>query len=394
MSSLNFANRTKRIEVREIENEPIFKGYSRAMPTFSGKSIGRQPLRPLANTLHNSIVNAMKPPDKQSEKQVKAFSVYSDKARYPNPANHHSGKGVSRPQSPHKRPSDIFSSSASRPLKKRSLNGISNRVRPTVSKETIEDIVEKKVSDILAARALDQPSIAIQPEISKEVQRRLDLLEKRIDGKDDGREQGLTFLLMAKQHGVRGEHASALRMYTLAKSFFPDNEKLDLKIGKLQEKLQEKKGDAQRIELATLHPRIESAQPLAAMHKPRGHHSKVDDRDYQGEQANDPDYESDAGFQCRAKVRKIRTQTASTTTDSAEPQTPRTRQLLEIVNGRDIAQIRLLKGVGVRKAEAIVEALCAAEGSDEEVGRIHNLEQLGRLRGVSTKTVQAMRSGL
>ena len=397
MSSLNFANRTKKIEVREIENEPIFKGCSRALPTCWGNTIDRQPLRPLANTVHNSIMNAIKPPAKQSDKQTKAFSVYLDKNQRSSQNHRPSGKDVAKSSSPRKRPSDLFTSSASRPSKRRSPNKIDRASPPTMSKEAIEDIIERKVRDILAARALDHFPTAPQPEISEEVQRRLAFLEQKIDGKDDGREQGLTFLLIAKQHAVRGEYASALRMYQLAKSFFPDNEKLDLKIEKLQEKLREKRAHEQQADLRAQRQNTAIPEQLGPLIKSSAARPKDEDEDYQGEAVENPDYESDAGFRYRAKPKKARTKTvqaASNCRDTIEPQTPRTKQLLEIINGRDISQIRLLRGVGVKKAEAIVEALCTGEGGDEGAGIIHSLEQLGRLRGVSTKTVDAMRSGL
>ncbi len=205
LSSLNFANRTKKIEVREIENEPVFKGCTRAVPTSTGTSIKRQPLRPLADSIHNSAVHASNPSNKQNDRQSKTFAVYSDRVRLSN-ATH---MDIVR-CSPLKRPSNQFSS-GSRPTKRRSPDRVLVNPRTTVSKETIEKIIEDKVTDILAARALDQPSIAPQSEISEEVRKRLELLEKKIDDKDDGREQGLAFLLMAKQHTVRGEDLSALR---------------------------------------------------------------------------------------------------------------------------------------------------------------------------------------
>ena len=84
LSSLNFANRTKKIEVREVENEPVFKGCSRAVPSFMGPSIHRQPLRPLASTVHNVAVRAMELASKPGDKPAKAFSVYSDRTRVRN----------------------------------------------------------------------------------------------------------------------------------------------------------------------------------------------------------------------------------------------------------------------------------------------------------------------
>src|SRR3982074_241286 len=47
LSSLNVSSRAKRIEVREIENEVVFKQPHKSMSNLSGSSISRQPLRPL-----------------------------------------------------------------------------------------------------------------------------------------------------------------------------------------------------------------------------------------------------------------------------------------------------------------------------------------------------------
>ncbi|KAK4694901.1 hypothetical protein P7C71_g2756, partial [Lecanoromycetidae sp. Uapishka_2] len=301
-----------------------------------------------------------------------------------------------RRSSPLKRPStsDQPMSSTSRPSKRRSPNRLISKTQSAMSKEAIENIIEEKVNEILATRALDQPSIAPQQEISEEVQRRLEMLEQKIDGKDDGKEQGLTFLLMAKQHAVRGEDASALRMYVLAKDYFPDNEKLNVKIERLREKLQQKKQAEVLKERSNDHHTAMSSNNDV---KKKLYRSREEDGDYQAEAADNEEYESDVGFHYKAKTKKPRIRTirvASAELETEGTQTPRTKELLEIVNTRDIRQIRLLRGVGAKKAEAIIEALCAGEEDEEAGTAIYTLEQLGRLRGVGAKTVENMRIGL
>ena len=432
LSSLNFANRTRKIEVREVENEPVFKGCTRAVPTFTGTSIERQPLRPLATSVHNSAVHAPNPTNKKGDKQAKAFSVYSDRARLSNVTRMETLR-----RSPLKRPSDPFSSS-SRPTKRRSPDRMLFRPQPTISKEAIEKIIEDKVTDIFAARALDQPSIA-QPDISEEVQKRLELLEKKIDGKDDGREQGLSFLLMAKQHTVRGEDSSALKMYTLAKNYFPDNKKLDLKIDKLREKRDQRKPEKRQNEPVveasesdpnedrhlvysdpgsdempllgngSLNSNTRPTQKNCGVQGGRANaqlftesltqdtvtktpKAKREDSDYETEvHEKDNGYESDGGFHYKAKTKKREPRSNS---KHDQVQTPRTKQLLDVVNTRDISQIKLLRGVGIKKAEAIVEALCGAEEDESHKIVIRSLRELGRLRSVGPKTVESMRVGL
>lgn len=401
LSSLNFANRTKKIEVREVENEPIFKGCSRAITAVTGSSIQRQPLRPLAVAVHNSSVNAMNA-SKAGSKNTKAFSVYTDRARLSDANAHQKPSDNPRRSSPLKRSSNSLLGHASRPNKRQSPSQV-ERSQPVISKETLDEMIERKVSDVLAARALDQPSFAPVPDISDEVQRRLECLEQKIQGKDDGREQGLTFLLMAKQHAVRGENMSAMRMYILAKDYFPDNVKLDMKIQRLRAMLEEKRDQSGKER---------RDKPANAFHRPiaakedaekisQGH---SEDDDYQGGQTppSHGEDESAGSFGYRPKsTGKSRIRQPKSTSQVSEPLnakdprlTPRTKQLLEIVNSRDLAQMRCLRGVGAKKAEAIRDALCADE-EDELQGRmVHSLAELGRLKGVGAKTVESMRVGL
>ena len=79
-------------------------------------------------------------------------------------------------------------------------------------------------------------------------------------------------------------------------------------------------------------------------------------------------------------------------------QTPRTRHILSIINTGDLSQIRLLKGVGAKKAEIIVDCLRLLEGENdrqEEDGMlVSSLAELSRMKGVGAKTVDNMRSGV
>ena len=83
-------------------------------------------------------------------------------------------------------------------------------------------------------------------------------------------------------------------------------------------------------------------------------------------------------------------------------QTPRTKHILRVINTRDVSQIRLLRGVGAKKAEMIVNCLCEMDddGGDEQgedrgrVGMIRDLGELGRLKGVGAKGVERMRAAV
>ena len=176
LSSLNFANRTKKIEVKEIENEPMFRGPTRAVASATGHSMQRQPLRPLA-AAHNTIIGSTTSTAKGGDKPAKAFSVYSDRSK----ARLSSTITQNRKAEPLKRGSDTFNTT-SRPTKalrpSDPLRG--GKVQPEISKAGIEEMVEKKVEEILAARALNEPTKPVTDGISEQVQRRLELLEQKM----------------------------------------------------------------------------------------------------------------------------------------------------------------------------------------------------------------------
>ena len=389
LSSLNFANRTKKIEVREIENEPIFKGCPRAVPSFTGTSLSRQPLRQLTNATHNAAINVPKP--SQSDKPNKAFSVYSDKSRA-SAFMCQQPHTVHKKSSPLKRTSDHIAPLSTHPAKRRSPARITKpQTQPQISKAALEDMIERKVSDILAARALeDQSTVAPQPEISDEVQRRLEHLERKVEdkGRDDEREQGLTFLLMAKQHAVRGEDLSALKMYQLAKDYFPTNAKLDVKIAGLQSKIASKRQQVHDKQIT----QAENGN------RPRDKHTAEVDDEYQDklEGTNDGEYDSDDSFRTKVRLKKSRGKKARPLPQSTfhdEAPTPRTKQVLEIINTRDIRRLRVMQGIGPKRAEKLLEALCGGEDADE-ARQVRNLAELGNLKGVGIKTVEKMRMGI
>lgn len=439
VSSLNFANRTKKIEVREVENDPMFKCPTRPVASAVGSSMQRQPLRPLATVNVNlgtpaAAADAAKPGD---GKPVKAFSVYSDKSQGRGPLQPKKTEGAKR-SSPLKRGSEALTSS--RPTK-------SSRPEPShaqkhyqdMSAAKIEEMVEKKVEAILAARAANEPTEAEHrvsdnrsDQLSEQVQRRLELLEQRMGGKEDARAEGLSYLLMAKQHHSRGEDASALKMYQLALPFFPSNEKLMAKILKLGENLKKREGldFTPFTETRQTGPLLTKGERLPSKAGCGGHKKEDENRDMErDEQFSDEECDAIDGFQFKQKPKKstpLGTREPANTSKSRKPSTslhhieekiaasdgcndgntPRTSHLLRVINTRDVSQIKLLKGVGAKKAEAIVDCLCEMDdenGSyyDGENGygtgsfvQVKSLSELGRLRGVGSRTVENMRSGV
>jgi DNA uptake protein ComE-like DNA-binding protein len=420
LSSLNVSSRAKRIEVREIENEVVFTQPPRKTASISGNSIQRQPLRPLANA-HNANVNSAA--QKGGDKPAKAFSVYTDRGKSYGPRSSNAApQPIRSSYSSNKRPSD--STINSRPEKMIRPNPTGVRSAAEFSTEKIEKLIERKVSEALANRALDQPAPAPPIEISEVVQRRLEALEKRIESgeAEEARAEGLRFLLMAKQHKERGEDTSALKMYELALPFFPGQEKLLKKIDNLRTKIQAKRDEAAATVAAPLEVerrnRIATAsiarlpRSLTSLEGPeqtlqtKQRKSKTNaesDDEYNSPAVIHDDYEDDDSFSYKASKSKkskpkssaksaLRIFSDGADSEALEPLTPRTRHLLDIVNSRDVALIKGLSGVGAKKARDLVEFLELQ--SEDDGGNIKTLQQLRAVPGVGGRTVSKAYEGI
>ncbi|RMD42332.1 hypothetical protein DV735_g2756, partial [Chaetothyriales sp. CBS 134920] len=365
LSSLNFANRTKKIQVREIENEPLYRGPAR-QPAVAGTTMPRQPLRPL--TSHINVNLAANRDREIKDKPPKAFAVYSD----------HSKPGQPRPSQPGEKPSPLKRAAesqlaSSRPAK---ISRPALGYRPpthTLTQTRIESIVEAKVSAILSKhQSLAVPQPAPQPEISAQVQARLDSIERRLQGQEGERAEGLSYLFMAKQHEARGEVSSALKMYELARTYFDGNEKLEGKIRRLAAKVAAKREAEQQ-------------------HQGDSNNSlNNDDNSYHG---SDVDSDEDEAPMLR-RPRRPNACSKRPRLSSPDPLSssvsPRTKYLLGVINSRDITQIKALHGLGAKRAEGIVDYL-------EELGdgvRLHTWRDLSAIRGVGKKTLESMRDGV
>ena len=384
LSSLNFANRTKRIEVREIENEPIFKGPSRQPggSALGGPCIQRQPLRPL--TTHVNVNLTAQRDQQAKDKPLKAFSVYSDRSR---PVQTRPSHPPQR-SSPLKRPAESHLSTA-RPFKV-SRPTPSTTYRPPTHNMTqtrIESIVEAKVSAILSKhqQTVSVPQPEPQPSISEDVQARLDSIEKRLEGQEGERAEGLSYLFMAKQHQARGEDLSALKMYELARTYFEGNEKLEGKIRRLKEKIAAKR-------------EAEKAESEASQQRRGSRNDYVDDREDEsyhddGGEHDQYDEEDAAPLSHKPKrskaTKRMRTSSPDSLNDESGSVTPRTKYLLEVINSRDVSQIKSLNGLGVKRAEGIVEYL-----SELGDGQLQSWRDLNAIRGVGKKTLESMREGV
>lgn len=412
LSSLNVSSRAKRIEVREIENEVVFTQPPRKTAAISGSTIQRQPLRPLANA-HNAHINVA---SQKRDKPMKAFSVYTDKRKSGPHSSNATSQPLQRSNSSNKRPSD--STIHARPAKMSRPHPPGVRTAAELSAAKIEELIERKVSEALASRALDQAAPTAPIEISEAVQRRLEALERKIENgeAEEARSEGLRFLLMAKQHKERGEDSSALKMYELALPYFPGQEKLLKKIDNLRGKIQAKR-DGLVKSLVLTEPKLRhhiATSPIAQLPTPADSFGKdvaVGSRGIKSTTESDDEcnasvvlrtgeYEDEDSFLYKPSKRnkskpKSRSKSAlQVYADDGDdiPLTPRTGYLLEIINSRDVTLIKGLSGVGAKKARDLVEFL--ALQSEDEANAIKSLKQLRAVPGVGAKTVEKAYDGL
>ena len=397
ISSLNFANRTKKIEVRDVENEPIFKGPPRPMSRPSLANVQRQPLRQLnaSANLNLGALAAKDQPKPGENKPMKAFHVFADRSQ---PRLSTQFKKQDMPKRASLIPDATHIVRSSKPRQSQ-LPALAEKPYDEFSAAKIEEMVEKKVEEILAVRAVSEQSRQTQVrELNEQMQKRLALLEQRIEGTEDARAEGLSYLLMAKQHQARGEDSFALKMYQLALPFFPENEKLASKISALQERIQGSSlGQRNAISASPVStaPKRNFGSMLSLKKQPK---RQADDMEENEEPENGLDDASDNRSNKRARTEAPAEDEACNILSDDEPTpSPRTIHLLSIINSRDVSQIKLLKGVGVKKAEAIVDCLCEmdnADRADESQARVNNLMELSKLRGVGVKTVESMKNGV
>lgn len=395
LSSLNVSSRAKRIEVREIENEVVFKQVPRASSNQASNAT-RQPLRPLANA-HNAhnvhSGNVAKEKAADVARPVKAFSVYTDKLK-PIPSSRPTPCTAElRRTSSLKRPSEVDPVSRPSKLARPSmLPSSASQGTITVSAADIEAMVEKKVAEVLAARtAADQtmsvPSVQPPSEMSDAVQKRLEALERRIESeewRDDSKSDGLRYLLAARQHKEAGEDMAALKSYELALPFFPGQTKLVGKIERLRARLGMSGGSQdQTCDVSSTRRRRTSRLPVLEDTTDL----TLNSFDVTGSLSHDQ------GSRTRRMSKFQVYPMPSVEEEAAEPTSPRARRLLEIVNSRDLSQIKALAGFGMRRARDVVDYIEVAE-EEYGAGSIDSLAQLEAVPGVGGRTVERAHEGL
>ncbi|KAB5542560.1 kinesin-II 95 kDa subunit [Coniochaeta sp. 2T2.1] len=423
LSSLNVSSRAKRIEVREIENEVVFK--MQPPKNSSSSSLmggGRQPLRPLANAhnVHTGLAAAREKAAAEKatagDKPVKAFSVYTDRAAKP-PARATVTSNTAQPRrstsTVKKRPSDS-NSGTERPSKLARLT-TSRAPQPkeeiiSVSASELQAMVQRAVSDAVSERlasAVPPPQVE-QPTVDPEVARRLEALERRaalerrVEMSDSNRKEGFDFLLQAKKAKDRGDYEHLLFCYESALAFFPGDARLLGRIDRLRERLASTSEGFSPAPLGNDEPAAERHISPRRPKARKDRYASENDGSFHGSDA-DADEES---FIAEAKpLRKPISKMSKPQQPQQQqqqpalavlpdfydgPPTPRTQQLLDIVNSRDVEQIRALHGFGAKKARDLVDYLELKD--DDDV--ICNLGELRRVPGMGGRAVERAYEGL
>ncbi|KAK7728273.1 hypothetical protein SLS63_006721 [Diaporthe eres] len=418
LSSLNVSSRAKRIEVREIENEIVFKQAPRSM-TLSGTGIQRQPLRPLTN-VHNVHAGTMAKEkadkEKGKEKPAKAFSVFVD--RKTAAARPVGATLSSEPRNPlsSKRKSDAVDASARpskmvRPAAATRPQTTSASQSMTMSAAQIEEMVERKVQEILASRIAaesrqqeEHAAAPVQPpsaDISEAVQRRLDALERRIEDTQGeavgGKSEGMRLLLQARKLKEQGDDEGTLTCYESALRYFPRQPKLLGKIEKLKAKIAAKGANIETSEQGQ-----EQQKPKSRKKAARRQSDEENDGDDAAYVDGDAGAEADESYVDSAPTRSQPNPRAKASSPheanllALPADDPRTHQLLDIVNSRDVSLIKGLRGFGAKRAQSLVTRLNGIDysGTRADQFRVDSLVQLSGVFGVGEKVVEKAWEGL
>lgn len=418
LSSLNVSSRAKRIEVREIENEIVFKQAPRSM-TLSGTGIQRQPLRPLTNA-HNvhagAVAKEKAEREKGKEKPAKAFSVFVD--RKTTAARPVGATLSSEPRNPlsSKRKSDAVDASARpskmvRPAAVTRPQTTSTSHSMTMSAAQIEEMVERKVQEILASRIAaesrqqeENAAAPVQPpsaDISEAVQRRLDALERRIEDTQGeavgGKSEGMRLLLQARKLKEQGDDEGTLTCYESALRYFPRQPKLLGKIEKLRAKIAAKSASVEAGEQNQEQQKPKSRKKTAR-HHPDEDNEGDDSPSVDGDAGADADesYVDNAPTRSQPNSRGKSSSHEASLLASLPADDPRTHQLLEIVNSRDVSLIKGLRGFGAKKAQSLVTRLNGIDysGTRADQFRVDSLLQLSGVFGMGEKVVEKAWEGL
>lgn len=331
LSSLNFANRAKKIEVKQVENSVMKMKVNKPDPNAS-EAMQRPALRPISNSYHGK----KKPPI--SEKPSKTLKPSSEKPpKPPKPTN----------------------------LKERNSNAALRPQAGTlgIKPEELDKLVEQKVEEILASRALNDKSIQSLVDNDAMI-KRVEHLEQQLNEKLES--------TTAATKPRKAQAADSPELSGFLKMYEVDLD--DVHTGDIKKTNKEPTLSRDNDDPFILTHTQDADHSLASVRttlstsiKPAGHKRKKAFMVFQEDDADS---------------------TSSTNT-------PRTTRLLAIINSEDVGQIKCLRGVGPKRAQYLASYVkrCKVTSEDGVTG-LNSLQDLAKLPGIGTKIVEAMRVGV
>lgn len=323
LSSLNFANRAKKIEIKEVENPVVRINQKAADPGSSTELMQRPALRPVSNS-HNTSTISLK--TKQGSQAT--------------------GQRLAKPNTK-------VSNAAPQP-------------KAEVVPNDIDKLVERKVEEILAARAGGSKSVSADNSNDAMV-KRVEQLERQL-----------------KEQSKAATTAKKSKKEKLTTTTTPNADDSSLSGGlKMYE-----------IDLLDAPPlvRVPSKKKKAAISKVK--------KEKEDNSLVLPDADlSLAAIPTKPTAQKRKKafmvfqedDNEDTPTGSA---TPRTARLLAIINSEDVHQIKSLRGVGPKRAEFLAGYVRDRKAANGVVEGVLKLEDLAALPGIGKKIVEAMRVGV
>ena len=362
LSSLNFANRAKKIEVKEVEN-PVTRINQKVMDPDSSSGLMQRPaLRPVSNS-HNTSALSLK------TKQGSFISTGEKPSTKPSQAT---GEKLQKPAG----------EKPQRPAKPNALRQkISNpALQPKSAVEMkpgdIDKLVERKVEEILAARAaggskdaaVDNSNNSSDAMIKRveQLERQLKEQSKATTAVKKSKKEKTTTPFTADDSSY-SSLSGGLKMYEIDLPDapplvrIPSKKKKTTAISKERKEKEDGSLVLTDVDLSLTSLSSVSTKPTALKRKKAFMVFQEDDNE-------DP--------------------------PSAGGATPRTARLLAIINSEDVHQIKSLRGVGPKRAEFLAGYVRDRKAANGEVDGVLKLEDLAALPGIGKKIVEAMRVGV
>lgn len=341
LSSLNFANRAKKIEVKEVEN-PVVRINQKIADLDSCTELMQRPaLRPVSNSYNTSALSL----------KTKQGSFISTGEKPPSQAT------------------------GQRPAKPNALRQKTSNAAPQPKVEMgpsdIDKLVERKVEEILAARAGGSKNVSVDNNNNDAMIKRVEQLERQLKqskgltaNKKQKKEKPTIATTPTAGDPPYSSLSGGLKMYEIE---LPDAPPLERVPSKKKKAVipKEKVGDSLVLPGADLS--LTSLTSIST--KPTAQKRKKTFMVFQ-----EGDHED--------------------TPAGAEGATPRTARLLAIINSEDVHQIKSLRGVGPKRAEFLAGYVRDRKAANGVVEGVLKLEDLAALPGIGKKIVEAMRVGV